>query len=236
MLNHDFKEIFWKSYSENHFWRLNDKTKVKENSIYYDDLYDTLLPKDKASRILDVGCGGGHFLYYLIRKGYTNIEGVDLAPGLVEFVKNEICGNVRNREALNFLEENQAVFNVIVANDFIEHLSKESIIKFLFLAKISLKTDGMLIIKTPNMSHLFASRNRYVDFTHEVGFTEHSLYEVCAAANYDQVEIYSEFHSTAEPRFFKILRKLYSWVRENPPNILSTNLIAVCIKKTSASK
>ena len=230
MSNGNYEEAFWQSYAENHFWRLNDKTKVKPNSIYYDPIFNPLLPRDKSIQILDVGCGGGHFLYYLIRNGYSNIEGIDIAPGLVEFVQKEICPNVHEQEALAHLKANPNRYDVIVANDFIEHLQKKTIIEFLFLSRSAIKPKGMLILKTPNMSHLFASRSRYVDFTHEVGFTEHSLYEVCSAAGFDKVEIHSEYHGVEEPRFCKIVRKVYFWTRMTPPRILSPNLIAVCLK------
>ncbi len=226
----DYEEAFWRSYSENHFWRLNDKARVKENSVYYDAIYDSLLPPDRAARLLDIGCGGGHFLHYLVRKGYRNIEGIDIAPGLVEFVRKEIWPGVHAGDALAFLEAHPGAYDCLAANDFIEHLPKPQIVRFLFLCFDALAPGGRLLIKTPNMSNLFAGRNRYVDFTHEVGFTEHSLYEVCAAANFGDIDIRSEFHASAEPTSYKWLRKFYLWAGASVPKVLSTNLVAVCRK------
>lgn len=229
-MNGKHEEEFWRSYAENHFWRLNDREKVKENSIYYDRIYDSLLPGDKTVRILDIGCGGGHFLHYLVRRGYTNMEGIDIAPGLVRFVREEIWPGVRQGDALEYLRGGPHGYDVMVANDFIEHLPKRGIIEFLFLCFDALAVDGMLLLKTPNMSYPFASRNRYVDFSHEIGFTEHSLYEVCAAARFRRVDILSEHHSSAEPKAYPWFRKLYTWLGQTPPKILSTNLIACCRK------
>lgn len=229
-MNDNYEKKFWESYSENHFWRLNDKQKVKENSIYYDSLYDRFLPQDVNAKILDVGCGGGHFLSYLVRKGYSNMEGVDIAPGLVKFVKEEIWQNVHNEDALEFLKHKENTYDLIAANDIIEHFNKNDIIKFLFMCNFSLKKGGKLIIKTPNMANLFAARNRYVDFTHQVGFTEYSLFEVCSAADFSQIDMLSEFSTENEPPFFKWIRRMYLWVRQSPPKVLSTNLLAVCRK------
>lgn len=229
-MNGKHEEEFWKSYAENHFWRLNDRTKVKENSVYYDRIYDALLPGDRSIRILDIGCGGGHFLHYLVRKGYTRMEGIDIAPGLVRFVREEIWPGVQEGDAMEYLRSGPHGYDVLVANDFIEHLPKRTIIEFLFLCHDALAGGGMLLLKTPNMSHPFASRNRYVDFSHETGFTEHSLYEVCAAACFDPVEILSEHHASAEPKAVPWFRRLYTWMGQAPPNILSTNLIACCRK------
>ena len=98
----DQPEPLWEAYID-HFWELNDKAQIKANSIYYDKIYNTLLPPDKSVKILDIGRGGGHFLYYLFRKGYTNIHGVDISPRLTDFVKKEICPNVVNSDALDYL-------------------------------------------------------------------------------------------------------------------------------------
>lgn len=229
-MNGSYEEAFWESYAENHFWRLNDKSKVRENSVYYDRIYDSLLPGNRAARILDIGCGGGHFLHYLDRKGYTGMEGIDLSPGLVRFVKEEIWPGVRQGDAMEYLRSRPDSYDVLVANDFLEHLTKDVIIEFLFLCHDALAEKGMLLLKTPNMSHPFASRNRYVDFSHEIGFTEHSLHEVCAAARFGQVDILSEHHCAAEPKAFAWVRKLYVWMGQAPPMVLSTNLVAVCRK------
>lgn len=229
-MNGPHEEAFWKSYAENHFWRLNDKTRVRENSVYYDRIYDPLLPGDRTARILDIGCGGGHFLHYLDRKGYVNMEGIDIAPGLVRFVHDEIWPGVFQGDVMEHLRDRTNRYDVLVANDFLEHLTKRNVIEFLFLCHDALAADGTLLLKTPNMSYLFASRNRYVDFTHEVGFTEQSLHEVCAAAGFGRVEILPEHHGTSEPKAFRWVRKLYVWMGQAPPRILSTNLVAVCRK------
>lgn len=223
----DFEERFWDSYSENHFWRLNDKTKVRENSVYYDAIYDRFVPESKTARILDVGCGGGHFLHYLSRKGYTAMEGIDLAPGLVRFVRDEIWPAVHQGDALAWLAEHPGAYDLVAANDFLEHLPKPQGIRFLFLCREALADGGRIFLKTPNMSHLFASRNRYVDFTHETGFTEQSLHEVLSAAGFREIGIHSEHHAAPEPKAYPWLRRLYGWMGVSCPAVLSPNLVAV---------
>ena len=54
-----------------------------------------------------------------------------------------------------------------------------------------LKRGGFLYVKTPNMANPFVNTaGRYIDFTHEVGFTEKSLRQVIEAAGYGRVCIY----------------------------------------------
>lgn len=213
-----------------HFWRLNDKTKVKENSLYYDRVYNSLLPTDKTIKILDIGCGSGHFLHYLQRHGYNNILGIDQSPELVKFIKEEISPQVVCGDALDYLQQHPNEFDVLVANDFIEHLPKHKIDKFLELCYLTLNTNGKLLIKTPNMENLFASHHRYVDFTHEVGFTETSLYQVCTDAGFTSVIIHPEFSTPKNPFSYYLIRWLYRQLNELPPRIFSINLIAECNK------
>lgn len=218
------------NYADHCFWRLNDKTKVKENSIYYDAVYDTLLPTDKTARILDIGCGGGHCLAYLKRKDYINMVGIDQSPELVQFVIQEIWPQTIQTEALTYLRQHLGEFNILIANDFIEHLPKQTIEEFLQLCRTTLRPGGKLLIKTPNMGNILASRCRYLDFTHEVGFTEDSIYQVCANAGFTKVTIHPEFPTRPESFSYRLLRWFYRLLNEKSPHILSTNLIAECDK------
>ena len=61
-----------------------------ENSFLQFDLnYGNFMPRQKEARILDVGCGTGHFLYYLAKKGYDNYLGIDLSPQQVDFCRKK---------------------------------------------------------------------------------------------------------------------------------------------------
>jgi len=49
--------------------------------------FKNILPIDKASRIIDVACGSGHFLYFLQKQGYVNTQGIDLSLEQIENAK-----------------------------------------------------------------------------------------------------------------------------------------------------
>ena len=56
--------------------------------------------------------------------------------------------------------------------------------------KRALKPGGILIIKTDNGGNPFlACHSRYMDFTHEIIFTEHSLEQVLIAAGFKDIKI-----------------------------------------------
>jgi cyclopropane fatty-acyl-phospholipid synthase-like methyltransferase len=90
---------------------------------------------------------------------------------------------------LDHLVASPDTFDLITAHHFIEHLTKPRIFDFLDEAMISLKPGGRLILTTPNAASLFGARDRYVDFTHEVGFTPESLMQVMQATDYTNVRV-----------------------------------------------
>lgn len=80
-----------------------------------------------------------------------------------------------------------------IMNDVLEHFEKHEVIRFLDLAYQKLTPDGKLILKVPNAANpLLASSSRYMDFTHELSFTEESLSQVLKNASFNNVNVYSQ--------------------------------------------
>jgi 2-polyprenyl-3-methyl-5-hydroxy-6-metoxy-1,4-benzoquinol methylase len=52
--------------------------------VYLGHLIARYLPQDRASRIVDLGCGHGTFLYFLSRAGYTRIAGIDTSQQQID--------------------------------------------------------------------------------------------------------------------------------------------------------
>lgn len=152
-------------------------------------MYSEVLPSDKQAKILDIGCGPGHFLYYLKREGYSNFWGIDVSSYIVDFVKKNASERVEQADIFQFLKNSKDEYDIIIGNDLIEHIPKERILDLLTLIHSALKPGGRVILKTPNMGSPFALLARYLDFTHSIGFTEHSLAEVLTVANFQQAAI-----------------------------------------------
>lgn len=159
---------------------------------YYEKNFLDLLG-NKEHQILEIACGAGHFLYFLKKFGFKNVRALDLCQECVDLcVKNEVVEQDRivKGEALDFLRQNDDLFNIIVMNDVIEHLDKERIVETLAAAHQRLQKDGRLIIKVVNAANpITGASSRYGDFTHAIGFTQESLSQVLRMAGFDQVEI-----------------------------------------------
>ncbi|MBI4947480.1 MAG: class I SAM-dependent methyltransferase [Bacteroidetes bacterium] len=165
----------------------NIEKEYKDHFLYFNKNYSRFLPSDKNARILDAGCGLGHFLFYLNKLGYTNSVGIDLSEELVDFCKQKGF-HAESSDFFNYLKNHKNTFDAIVINDVIEHLFKEEIMDLLDIILESLRPNGCVMIKTPNMANPYtAASSVYIDFTHETAFTETSMKEVLAVTNFKKV-------------------------------------------------
>lgn len=157
---------------------------------YFQKNYLPHLPKHKDARIVDLGSGLGHFLFFLQRAGYTNMLGVDVGRECIDFcrahgfpvVEEEICG---------YLEQHEEPVDAFILNDVLEHQTKDMMWPMLELIRSRLKPDGVFLVKVPNVAHPFlGTDSRYLDITHEVGFNENSLEQVLLMAGFTNVHVF----------------------------------------------
>jgi len=202
---------YWDKYLCTCFNEANrlDQEEFEQYTKDCDGIFPSLLPQSEVAKILDVGCGAGHFLYYLKKKGYISYWGIDISPELVDFVKLNITERVECCDAFQFLQTKVEEYDAIVANDIIEHIPKTKILDFLNLSYQALKFEGTIIIKTGNMSAFAALSLRYIDFTHEIGFTESSLKQVLRVANFHKVKVLPVPSGRKAAVFYALERFLY---------------------------
>jgi cyclopropane fatty-acyl-phospholipid synthase-like methyltransferase len=184
-----------KSLFEDYFSSIFSHSNVFSEKEYQNSLaqfernYEKFLPPSKKAKILDVGCGAGHFLYYLEKKGFTDFLGIDISPQQVSFCRQNITQRVKAVDAFEFLKGKENAFDAVVANDLLEHIPKEETIPFLKLVQTALRDKGIFLVRTPNMGNPFSLYPRYKDFTHEAGFTDRSLYQVFWTAGFRDIRI-----------------------------------------------
>jgi len=157
--------------------------------VIYERMYGRFMPEDKNARIVDIACGAGQFVRYCLNKGYVNTIGVDLSTDQVRYCQTHVAGHVMLKDGLEFLAENPENLDLVVANDFIEHLNTSDGIKFCGLVKDALKPGGRIILKTANMAAFGGIVMRYNTLDHETGYTEVSLRSLLGIHEYQDIEI-----------------------------------------------
>jgi len=144
---------------------------------YYEANYRSMLePLSREIRICEVGSGHGSLLAWLRSTGFQHVEGVDASPSDVAFANSHLGqGVVVLGEAATFLDGRRVDFDLVIMKAVLEHVAKGELGELLRLIARSLAPGGCLLVDVPNMDWLLASHERYMDLTHEVGFTRESL-------------------------------------------------------------
>lgn len=175
--------------------RKGDIRKVYEE-VYreYSLFYEPLLPSNKDAIILDVGCGVGYFLFTMEKLGYSRVEGIDLSPEMIAFIKE--TGLLQHAklfisDAFEFLSRKNNVYDVIHMRDLIEHIPKDSVLQLLELSFQALRPSGRLILSTTNACGPapVVICSRYMDFTHQGIFTEFSISQILRHAGFVNVRV-----------------------------------------------
>jgi 2-polyprenyl-3-methyl-5-hydroxy-6-metoxy-1,4-benzoquinol methylase len=136
------------------------------------------LPVSRESRIIDLACGAGHFMYFLQQEGYANTEGIDISNEMLDVARSMGVANCIHADLFQFLPDKKQTYDLIIANDIVEHLEKDEVMNLLDLIHDSLNPGGRVIISTINAMSLFGYGTIQNEYTHVTGFTPMSLVQV----------------------------------------------------------
>ncbi|MDO8659803.1 MAG: class I SAM-dependent methyltransferase [Candidatus Parcubacteria bacterium] len=203
------------NYLTAHPFYSSDSLNLGGSFRFFNKNYLKFLPASKTARILDIGCGLGHFLAYVKSNNYSDFLGVDIGKEQIDHCIKHVTKKVKLITNLNaFLKENRDSFDFILMNDVIEHIEKEEVIDTLSLVLASLKKDGMVVIRTVNLKNRWGMAVRYMDFTHTAGFTEESIRQVMLTAGFRNILLVSETHPIYDIKsFIRIsLKRLFEFV------------------------
>jgi SAM-dependent methyltransferase len=144
---------------------------------YYQVNYaDIVKDLPRGTRVLEIGPGHGSLLAWFRSSGFRDVRGVDSSPGDVAFANGHLgADTVTEDDAGHYLRAHETTFGLIAMKAVLEHVTRSSALGLVQAAHRALVPDGLLLVDVPNMDWLLASHERYMDLTHETGFTRESL-------------------------------------------------------------
>jgi len=160
---------------------------LRARSARWDKTLRPFLPDDRSAAIADLGCGYGSVVWWLQQRGYAHAGGVDVSHDQIEQGTRLGVGQLQQGDVLEFLRTATGRYDLLIARDLFEHLTKEDTLEALTLCREALRPGGALLLQVPNGESPFAGRIIYGDFTHETAFTQASLSQVLRAAGFDSV-------------------------------------------------
>jgi len=151
---------------------------------YYRYNYLRFMPDHPDARILVISCGPGYMLNALKNSGFTNVRGTDSDPEKVRLAASRGL-DAREARAFAYLNANTEPFDLIFAEQEINHLTKSEILEFLAACRENLVPGGALIIHSVNAANpLTGSESRAGNFDHYNSFTDHSLRQILKHTGY----------------------------------------------------
>ncbi|AKB79589.1 Methyltransferase type 12 [Methanosarcina horonobensis HB-1 = JCM 15518] len=162
----------YKANLTNKFIPINRQYEVYEN--YYRKNVLKHLPLNKSAKIIDLGCGLGHFLYFLKSNNYTNISGIDLLKENVEFCRLKEF-KVKQENIIDHVSSSNEKADTFILSNVLEHFSYQEIIYIINSLYKLLNKNGRIIIIVPNCNNIHGLATYFSDITHKSPLTEKSF-------------------------------------------------------------
>lgn len=199
------------------------------------------LPGNRDAAILDLGCGSGRVLRFLLKRGYKDVLGIDSDAAVVHQLPMALRDHVIEVPDLrHFLQNHDERFDLIVAKDVIYYFSRDDLLPHLEAMAKSLTREGYLFVEVINGSLLTGPFARYKDYRMEWTFTEHSLRSVLEAAGLSVETLFGNKLIVAgvRGRMFAVVAEGWRWALRliyllergrdpQNPTIFSKKLIAL---------
>lgn len=229
------------------FWEGPEEVEKGYKTLYqfYKCNYLQYMPENKNANTLVISCGPGYFVYMLNQHGYKNVLGIDSDSVKAEYGKQKGL-NCDAQRAFEFLNQNMSrkenVYDIIIAEQEINHLTKEELLDFLQLCKDNLKKGGTLMVHCINGANpIVGSESLAQNFDHYFTFTEYSLKQALEASNFTDITVFPlnlyVFYTNPFNYVALIADKLYSlffrlnFILYGKSNKLFTKKIAAVCKK-----
>ncbi len=152
--------------------------------------YKQLLPSDKNAKILIVSAGVGYFVTFLEQMGYRKVTGIDSEREKIDYAKTKGI-DILHENAFDYLEEADCIFDLILFEQEINHLTKDELVIILTRTRKRLQENGSIILNSTNYANPITAIDHMAhNFNHFAGYTENSIEQVLNYCGFGDVKCY----------------------------------------------
>jgi 2-polyprenyl-3-methyl-5-hydroxy-6-metoxy-1,4-benzoquinol methylase len=240
----ELDEIFYSKYFSNQASRFSQSDYKLQQQSDEKQFRNEILPNlpEKNISILEIGCGSGKLISFLLNKGYNNILGIDISEEMVDNAHASGLTNIYCGDVFEFLTNGEEEYDVIIGIDIIEHFEKSDLTRLLSLILTRLKKNGRVIFRTCNMDAPLPGQFAYGDFTHATLLNASSAMQLMQSTGFTAIQVQRSFISVNG--FIKNIVRKFSWSgivfymkivlfasgRSSAQSIFSPNIIIVALK------
>lgn len=240
----DFRNSFYEKYSstfKSHLSTFDESVISAQHKMYRLQYLPLLKDYDKSASILELGCGPGIFLEFLLKSGYRNLMGIDVSSEQIEIASAKKL-NVQQADVLNYISTTENRYDIIFAIDLIEHFNKEELLILFENVYKKLKSNGSLIFHTPNGLGINAAKFIYGDLTHLTIFTPNSANQILHLSGFEKTSYYEtepyakDLRGAVRLVLWKLIKSVVNFVRfvetGSWEKILTQNFIGIARKNS----
>ena len=161
---------------------------AQEHARFFDHLFKPMMDAARPEDVLEVGCGRGNFLYWAVERGFKSVSGFDVSPEQVASARQlGLPAEVASFQ--DYLSGRSEAFDLIVALDIIEHLTRDEVFSLLDLCHNALRPGGYIFLTTPNGAALRPGPVMYGDLTHETFFSPQTASLVLRLTGFESIQV-----------------------------------------------
>jgi 2-polyprenyl-3-methyl-5-hydroxy-6-metoxy-1,4-benzoquinol methylase len=174
------------------YWQAPEDAEAGFTSFvaYYRANYLPVMPQHLSARILVISCGPGYLVKMLKDCGYSAVIGIDSDPAKVAIAQRHGLP-CEVAHAFEFLERGTEVFDVIIPEQELNHLTLEETIEFLRACRRALRKDGRVVVYAMNGANpLVGSENLAHNIDHFYNVTEYSLAQILQLGGFEKIRVF----------------------------------------------
>lgn len=157
---------------------------------FYRRNYLKYLPLEPSQAVLVISCGPGYFVELIGQLGVKNVLGIDCDPQKIAYARARRL-NCRVENAFAHLEGHPDTYDVLIAEQELNHLTKDEIRRFLSLCHSSLRPGGMLAVHSLNGANPITGPEALAqNFDHYNTLTEYSLRQVLQHSGFGKIRVF----------------------------------------------
>jgi cyclopropane fatty-acyl-phospholipid synthase-like methyltransferase len=170
---------------------VRDGTAVEISSKHirqFDKEFLAFTQANQSMEVLDIGCGPGLFLRYLLHRGFSFVTGIDYDENLRDALVDvkEAGYTIELTDAETYVDRNlgSLFFDRIVLFDILEHIDLNDCVSLLRKLHGMLSEGGKILIRVPNTTSPWGLRLQFDSFDHITLFTPGRLHELATLTDY----------------------------------------------------
>lgn len=218
-------------------------TNVPDVSAYHQwcdsAIYPLIETIPREARVLELGCGPGNMLTYLKSVGFRDLVGIDVSAEQIEIAQQQGL-RAEVADVFDYIQSHNQRYDLILAMDFVEHFSRDELLRLGPMIHQCLTDIGTFIIQTPNGQGLFSGQVVYGDMTHMTIFNPGSLTQLLNLSGFSQIRFFETTRKTHGVKgllrrlIWSLVTSLSNLIRKaetgKTQSIWSENMICVCHK------